>query len=143
MKWKWLPYAELTSKEVYDVLQLRERVFHLEKKMIFHDVDGQDFSARHLLGYYNEKLVCYLRVCLQNDILVIGRIAVDYMHRRQGLGKMMVKNTLSNLREQYPGFPISLSSQLDHVAFYAALGFSREGLPFDRAGLATVNMVMA
>ena len=143
MKWKWLPFAELTAKELYDVLQLRERIFHLEKKCIFNDVDGFDLSGRHLLGYHDEHLICYLRVSLQDDVLVVGRIGVDKRHRRRGLGKIMVKNTIENLKEQYPGLMISLSSQMDQVGFYNALGFTKQGMPYDEAGLMSVKMVMA
>ena len=38
---------------------------------------------------------------------------------------------------------ISLSSQMDQVGFYNALGFTKQGMPYDEAGLMSVKMVMA
>ena len=143
MKWKWLPFAELSAKELYDVLQLRERVFHVEQRCIYRDIDSLDITARHLLGYHEDRLICYLRVCLQNDVLVIGRIVVDAAHRHRGMGRMMIKNTVGTLTEKYPGFAISLSSQMDQVGFYSALGFTKQGMPFDEAGVMRVKMVTA
>ena len=87
MKWEWLPFAELTAKQAYDMLQLRETVFHLEQRSMNNDLDNIDIQAKHLLGFDNEKLIAYLRVYLENDVLYIGRIIIDKEYRGAGMGR--------------------------------------------------------
>ena len=77
MKYQWLPFAELSPKEVYDILQVRENVFHLEHGALWRDIDDLDLQSKHLLGYENGNLIAYLRVYLKDKgvfTLIAGRL---------------------------------------------------------------------
>ena len=141
MKWEWLPFAELTAKQAYDMLQLRETVFHLEQRSMNNDLDNIDIQAKHLLGFDNETLIAYLRVYLENDVLYIGRIIIDKEYRGAGMGRMMVDKTVEKLQKCYPGFPICVRAQYAQQYFYQKLHFMAQGEPFDDAGVSYVKML--
>ena len=48
--WRWRPWAELSAAELHALLQLRSRVFVVEQRCVFLEVDGRDPDAFHLLG---------------------------------------------------------------------------------------------
>ncbi len=52
-------FNELTTEELYDLLQLRSEVFVVEQDCVYQDVDGKDHKALHILGYNAKKLVAY------------------------------------------------------------------------------------
>lgn len=142
MKWEWLHFAELTPKQLYDVLQLRELVFQIEQRCLYRDIDDIDLQAKHLLGYVDEQLIAYLRVSLQRDEIVISRIVVTSELRQRGIGRAMVSKTLERLLLDYPDNPIVLSSQLAACDFYQDLGFIIHGDSYDDAGIAHVKMYL-
>ena len=124
MKWEWLPFAELTSKQLYDVLQIRELVFHLEQRCFYRDIDDVDLQAKHLLGYQKDELIGYLRVSLKNNEIVMSRILVARALRNKGVGRAMVRKTLERLVEDY-----------------RQLGFAIEGDVYDDAGIPHIKMI--
>lgn len=42
MTWLWRPFSELSNLQVYELIQLRERVFVLEQNCVYLDCDGLD-----------------------------------------------------------------------------------------------------
>ena len=140
MKWEWLPFAELTPKQLYDVLQLREMVFHIEQRCVYRDIDDVDLQAKHLLGYLEGKLIGYLRVSMQQDNIVVGRILVARALRRKGIGRAMVRKTVERLLEDYPDHLIMISAQVTALEFYRQLGFEIDGDVYDDAGIPHIKM---
>ncbi|MDP5027656.1 MAG: GNAT family N-acetyltransferase, partial [Flavobacterium sp.] len=44
-------FNELSTIELYFLLQLRSEVFVVEQNCVYQDVDGKDEKALHVLGY--------------------------------------------------------------------------------------------
>lgn len=67
MDWQWQSFAQLSGTELYEVLAARQKVFILEQRCLYLDMDGLDPGAHHLLGWRNidgkRCLAAYLR-CL-------------------------------------------------------------------------------
>jgi ElaA protein len=124
MKYYWLPFAELSPKQVYDILQLREHIIHVEHGAKLCDVDEIDFHAKHLLGYDGEKLISYLRVYLHHDCLYIDRLLVMPSYRSCGLGRLMMTKTLGTLQTSYPDLPIGVWGWSGALGFYKKLNFN-------------------
>jgi len=57
-------FGELSTKELYDVLQLRSEVFVVEQDCVYQDIDGKDERALHIMGWEDGNLVAYARCCL-------------------------------------------------------------------------------
>jgi ElaA protein len=127
--WRWKPFADLESIEVYDMLGARSAVFVVEQECVYADIDGQDVDAWHLLVYEDEALAGYLRVLLPNhpdesetDIR-IGRVLTAAGFRGIGLGQAMLERTLTLIHGQWPGQAVRLHAQAHLQRFYGAFGF--------------------
>ncbi len=46
-----LSFAQLSTHQLYEVLQLRSAVFVVEQDCVYQDIDGKDQVAFHVLGY--------------------------------------------------------------------------------------------
>ena len=123
MNYQWLPFAELSPKQVYDILQVREDVFHLEYGAALRDIDSLDLQSKHLLGYDGEQLIAYLRVYLKDDCLYIDRLMVLPRYRRRGLGRLMIQKTLENLKSSYPDLDIGVQVWHGVLDFYRQFNF--------------------
>ena len=65
MSWtiEFKEFDELTARELYDVLKLRQDVFVIEQTCIYPDMDGCDFVCHHaLLRNKAGELIGYLRI---------------------------------------------------------------------------------
>ncbi len=58
MEWSFRVYDELKLNELYDLLELRAKVFVVEQDCAYQDLDGNDPKAIHLLGYKKKKTHC-------------------------------------------------------------------------------------
>ena len=46
-----IPFKDLSSIALYNILFMREQVFALEQNCLYQDIDGLDVAAFHVLGY--------------------------------------------------------------------------------------------
>lgn len=128
LDWRWKPFSELTSIEVYIMLAARSDVFVMEQNCVYADIDGLDITAWHLMAYDGAALACYLRVLLPDasngdaDIR-IGRVLTTQDFRGIGLGQRMLEQVLVHIEQQWPGEPIRLHAQAHLQRFYGAFGF--------------------
>ena len=51
-------FQELSTQELYDILQLRSEVFVVEQNCVYQDIDGKDQKALHVIGFKNNKISC-------------------------------------------------------------------------------------
>jgi len=62
INWSFKKFDDLTSHELYSVLQLRNEVFVVEQNCVFQDADNKDQDSHHLMGWDDETLVAYSRI---------------------------------------------------------------------------------
>lgn len=145
--WKFLPYAELSTDELYDLLALRQMVFVVEQRCAYCDADGRDRRAHHLLGRGGEgALLAYLRVLEPGARYAepsIGRVVVHPAVRGSGLGRSLMREGIARCRCLYPGAPIRISAQSYLQKFYGELGFVADPTsePYDEDGIPHIEMV--
>ena len=112
---------------------------------MFPDADGRDDQALHLLGTAADgKLLAYLRAFPPRPPhwpASIGRIVVHADVRGSGLGTAVVEEGLRMIAERYPGAAVRIAAQAAAEAFYARMGFVREGDPYDDEGILHIAMV--
>ena len=145
LRWLWLRFDELTRDQLYLILGLRERVFILEQKCLYPDIDGRDVCAHHLLGLDGaEALVAYLRLVAPGHRYAepgLGRVVTDPAVRRHGVGHALMREAIRRAEEAYPGMAIRMSAQRYLERFYAAHGFVAVGDPYDEDGIEHREMV--
>jgi len=76
-------FEELSTNELYDLLQLRSEVFVVEQDC------GKDQKAFHVLGYKGQKLIAYTRIFKPGDYFQeasIGRVVVKENERQHQYG---------------------------------------------------------
>lgn len=123
-------FTQLTTLELYQLLQLRMEVFIMEQDCHYMDCDDKDLSAYHLLYYDQETLVAYCRILPEgisySGYSSIGRVATKSTHRRLSLGKQLMVEAIEKCKEHFP-FPIKISAQSYLEEFYTKLGFKVTG----------------
>lgn len=144
MVWQWLPFGGLSARQLHDMFQLRQRVFVVEQKCPYLDIDGVDPQCWHGLGYDNGVLVATSRIVppgLKYAEPAIGRVVSAPEVRRKGVGRELMVESIAQLRRLYPGQAIKLSAQRYLEAFYASLGFAVAGEPYDEDGIPHIDML--
>ena len=137
-------FNELTTQELYDLLQLRSEVFVVEQDCVYQDVDGKDQKALHILGYKEEKLVAYTRVFKPGDYFTeasIGRVVVKQQERQYKYGYDIMNASIKAIATHYKEKVIKISAQTYLKRFYNNLGFFEVGEEYLEDGIPHVGMI--
>jgi ElaA protein len=147
LTWTLRPYEELSVDELYELLEIRQRVFVVEQKCPYLDADGRDKDSWHLFGRsHGMELTAYLRIVAPGRRFPepsIGRVLTHPDRRGRGHGKVLMHEGIRCCQGLFPGMPIRISAQAYLQRFYADLGFEldREGDPYEEDGIPHVEMV--
>ena len=137
-------FEELTTEELYKILQLRSEVFVVEQDCVYQDIDGKDQKALHIMGFSNEGLVAYTR-CFDKGIYFeeasIGRVIVKENHRKYGYGHEIMKASIKEIESRYKTDKIKLSAQQYLIKFYETHGFVKKGEGYLEDGIPHIAMV--
>jgi len=137
-------FNELSTMELYDILQLRSEVFVVEQNCVYQDLDGKDPFALHVIGYKNKKAVAYTRVFKPNDYFKeasIGRVVVSKNQRKHKYGNDIMKASIKAIEEQFNETKIVLSAQTYLKRFYNALNFKEIGDEYLEDGIPHIKMI--
>ena len=130
IQFTWKKYSELSTDDLYAILNLRQQVFVVEQNCPYLDADYSDQDAFHLLGYENDILIAYLRAFAPNikyEGSSMGRIVVSQENRNKSYGKEITNIGKFFLKEKYPRHEIIISAQYRLKKFYKELGFKSRG----------------
>ncbi|MCL4141349.1 UNVERIFIED_CONTAM: hypothetical protein GTU68_059068 [Idotea baltica] len=137
-------FNELTTQELYDLLQLRSEVFVVEQDCVYQDVDGKDQLALHVLGYKEGKLVAYTRIFkpgLYFKEASIGRVVVVESERQFKYGYSIMKASTKAIQDYYNETIIKISAQTYLIKFYNNLGFKIVGEEYLEDDIPHIAMV--
>ncbi len=128
-----------------DASRLRTDVFVQEQKVPKEmEWDEADASATHAVAYNRLGQAVATGRLLPHAPGVgrIGRMAAARVLRGSGLGKAVLRALMAAARER--GEPeVMLHAQRSAEGFYAGLGFTARGEPFEEAGIAHIEMTAA
>ncbi|PKP14105.1 MAG: GNAT family N-acetyltransferase [Bacteroidetes bacterium HGW-Bacteroidetes-3] len=123
-------FAELSTEELYDILQLRAEVFVVEQNCPYQDIDGKDKKALHIIGFKNDKIVAYCRIFKPGDYFEkasIGRVVVAKNERKFGYGHVIFQHSIEAVKKYFNETSIKISAQLYLKKFYESHGFIQVG----------------
>lgn len=128
--WYHKHFKELNTKELYQILQLRNEVFIVEQNCPFQDLDDKDFNCYHLMGFDTDaqKVLAYTRIVPANISFVeasIGRVVTSPKARNGGIGRELMQKSIELLEELYGGVSIKIGAQLYLKNFYESFGFQQ------------------
>ena len=123
-------FNQLTTKELYDLLQLRSEVFVVEQDCVYQDIDGKDQNALHVLGIKDNKIVAYTRLFKPGDyfnLASIGRVVVKENQRMHKYGYDIMEASIKAIKTNYNTTDIKISAQCYLKRFYNNLNFFEVG----------------
>jgi len=126
IQWKFKRFNELSSDELYNVLQLRSSVFIVEQNCVYQDIDGKDLKALHLIGTFDKKIAAYARLFKAGDYFEnasIGRVVIDPVYRDKKWGHQLMQQAIDGLEKYLGETKITISAQLYLQKFYESHGF--------------------
>ena len=136
-------FRQLTNTELYACLKLRSDVFVVEQQCVYPELDDVDQQAWHLLLQDEDRLAGYLRLFVEDEQSVIGRVVVAPQYRGQQLGRELMQEALMFIASS-DGLPdkVYVMAQQHLEDFYQSLGFVTVTEPFDEDGILHVGMVL-
>ena len=128
--WYHKHFKNLSTTELYQILQLRNEVFIVEQNCPFQDLDDKDIKCYHLIGFDtdSQKVMAYTRIVpagISYDEASIGRVVTSPLARGNGIGKQLMKNSIELLEELYGGISIKIGAQLYLKKYYESFGFQQ------------------
>jgi ElaA protein len=137
-------FQELTTKELYDLLQLRIEVFCVEQNCVYQDLDGKDEKALHVIGKKNNKIIAYTRVFKPADYFKessIGRVVVAKEERQHNYGYAIMEASIQAVKHYFNETIIKISAQTYLLKFYNNLGFKEIGEEYLEDGIPHIAMI--
>ena len=137
-------FQELSTQELYDVLQLRSEVFVVEQDCVYQDIDGKDQKALHVIGYKGNKVVAYARVFEPGyyfNEASIGRVVVKDSERDLNYGHDIMKASVAAVQRYYKVNTIKISAQTYLRRFYNNLEFYEVGEEYLEDGIPHIAML--
>src|SRR5690606_29867066 len=126
-------FEDLSTQELYAILQLRSAVFVVEQDCVYQDLDGKDEKAIHLLGFKNDKIIAYTRIFKPGDYFEeasIGRVVVAKTARQHKYGYDIMNASIDYINNHIKGPKIKISAQAYLKTFYNSFGFKEVGEPY-------------
>ena len=146
MDFKVKNFQELTTSELYEILQLRSEVFVVEQDCVYQDIDFKDQKALHVLGLKNDKIIAYTRLFDSKqyfDTPSIGRVVVKNSERKFGYGHDLIKASIQGIVDNYSENKITISAQTYLQKFYESHGFKQVGEGYLEDNIPHIKMVRA
>jgi ElaA protein len=144
IKWLLKKFDTLSPDELYAILQLRNAVFVVEQNCVFQDADNKDQASYHLMGWSNEVLVAYARIIpggVVYELPSIGRVVTSSAARKNGTGKILMKEAIEVSQKLFGKVPIKLGAQLYLKKFYESFGFIQSSDIYFEDGIQHIEMI--
>lgn len=135
-------FSELTTAELYAILQVRVSVFIVEQQCPYPEIDDKDQDAYHVFTCSNGKISAYLRVLkpgVSFPEASLGRVLTK--ERKSGLGKVIMERGIQVAREQFMAREIRIEAQSYAKGFYERFGFRQVSDEFLEDGIPHIEML--
>ena len=137
-------FNEISTAELYAILQLRSEVFVVEQDCVYQDIDYKDQKAIHILGYKNDILVAYTRCFKSHDYFEyasIGRVLVKENERKFKYGHALMQESIRAIHSAFNETTIKISAQTYLKSFYESHGFAKIGDGYLEDGIPHIAMI--
>jgi len=121
-------FKELSTQELYQLLQLRSEVFVVEQNCVYQDIDGKDQKAIHVLGFHEDEIVAYARLFDKGyyfEEASIGRVVVSPKVRAKKWGHDLIKTSIETIEKEFNTSAITISAQEYLKKFYETHQFEQ------------------
>lgn len=131
-------FAELTTRQLHDLLRLRVDVFVVEQECAYPELDGRDTEpgTEHLWVEVGDEVAACVRILEGDGCAIIGRVATARGHRGQGYAAQLVQRALDRIGERRT----EIGAQTYLEGWYARFGFVRSGEDYVEDGIPHLPM---
>jgi len=136
-------FNELSITELYNILSLRSEVFVVEQDCVYQDIDNKDQKALHLFILKEDEVIAYTRLFNKGEYFTeasIGRVVVQEKYRKEGLGHVLIKESIKAILTNYNTSKITISAQTHLKSFYESHGFTQVGKEYLEDGIPHIKM---
>jgi len=146
LKFHCLSFDELSTHQLYELLQLRQEVFIVEQDCPYLDADDKDQASFHILGLdSNGDLQAYTRIVppglSYENYSSIGRVITSSEVRGKKQGVPLMQFSIDRTLDKWPDHSIKISAQTYIVKFYNSLGFKELGEEYLEDDLPHIAMI--
>ncbi|WP_143588032.1 GNAT family N-acetyltransferase [Tersicoccus phoenicis] len=142
------PVSACDPTLLYRLLWLRVRVFVVEQRAAYAELDGRDIDpGAELMWAAEDGLpVATLRILREpapdddSTVLRIGRVATSATVRGRGVASSLMGAAVARCEQLAPGAPILLDAQAHLADWYARFGFAVTGDPYSEDGIPHLPM---
>lgn len=145
MSWKIKSFNELSTHELYEILQVRTRVFVVEQECAYLEVDGKDLHSYHLYKEVNGEVAAYARLLpagVSYEEPSIGRVLVKEEYRRKGFAGELVKRGLAFIHAEWGEQTVKIQAQEYLREFYGSFGFRAITETYLEDGIPHIDMIL-
>ena len=145
LNWVFKSFEELTTTELYSILQLRNEVFVVEQNCVYQDIDGKDKKSFHLMAWQDDQLTAYTRLVPPGISFIeasIGRVITSPKYRGLGIGITLMEKSIHHTLQSYTTNKIRIGAQLYLKKFYEGFNFVAQGDEFLEDGIPHIEMLL-
>lgn len=145
LDWACKPFDELSPKELYAILQLRNEVFVVEQQCVFQDADDKDQFSSHLMGWDHERLTAYTRLVpagISYKEASIGRVVIFPKMRKSGIGKKLMELSIEMVYRLWNKQSIRIGAQVYLKKFYESFGFQQCSYIYMEDNIEHIQMIL-
>ena len=142
--WQCKKFDDLSPRELYAIMRLRNEVFVVEQDCVYQDLDNKDQQSWHLMGWEGSELVAYTRLIppgISYTEASIGRVVTSPSVRRTGLGKELMEVSLGEIKKLFGEGALKLGAQLYLKNFYTGFGFHPSSDVYLEDGIEHIEMI--
>lgn len=143
MELKIKHFSQLTTTELYRIIQARIAVFVIEQTCPYQELDNKDLDAWHIWYEDEDGIAAYCRV-LDKGVSYenegsIGRVIT--VKRGCGLGYKVMMEAIRVAEKKYSQTSLRISAQQYAQGFYEKCGFVRVSEPYLEDDIPHVQML--
>lgn len=120
-------FEELDTKELYNILKIRNEVFVVEQNCAYQDCDDSDYKSYHMYLQDEKGMYAYIRIfdkdIIYDDYACFGRVLVTKRRRGEQIGRELVAKAVEFIRDELKINNIKISAQEYLTKFYESFGF--------------------
>ena len=136
-------FNQLSKNELYKIFHIRSKVFIVEQNCIYQDIDFKDQKALHILIKKKKEIIGYSRIFKPGDYFKkasIGRVVISKENRDKGYGKILMRESIKAIENNFKEKEIKISAQKYLLDFYTSIGFKKEGEEYLEDGIPHISM---
>lgn len=143
--WSYKTFDELTTRELYTILQLRNEVFVVEQNCVYPDIDNKDYASFHLMAFAGDVLAAYSRILppgVSFEEASIGRVITAPNYRGKGVGVVLLEKAIKEAKTTFAVDNIKIGAQLYLKRFYESFGFVETSEVYLEDGIEHIDMLL-